>query len=57
MMPDEELFVALETVLAFSIIWWVKDEVRRQKIASQGCCKSGGVAPAVNASYATLLAV
>ena len=32
MMPDEELFVALETVLAFSMIWWVKDEVRRQNL-------------------------
>ena len=32
MVPHQELFVTLETVLAFSVIWWVKDELTRQNL-------------------------
>ena len=54
MVPHQELFVTLQTLLAFSVIGWVKDELRRQnlichlarfrEVVSTGVCKSPAVA-------------
>jgi hypothetical protein len=35
MVPHQKVFVTLETVLAFSIVWRVKDELGHQDLSCQ----------------------